>query len=478
MLQYEIEGKIAVITGCSATDSEIEIPEYIENCPVGKIAPNSFNKMNKLRRVTFPRTLRLIGEYAFAGCKNLKEIFFTEGLETIEDWAFISCDISEVILPTTIKSIGDNAFMGNNVKRYIDDFISSQKKTKQNKEGRRENMTIFPLGLIDSLDNITNDIIADRARYHYGLIDGYDSGIINFDQLDIPFIFDQDEFILAIYSQSQKSDFGIEINVETRKKMGSYDLDDPDFLDMRLTVYAGKENLGELCVKTPYLEDASFKILEVIPKQDRGNIYFLRVKADLSCFGNANPDSEFKFNLFEELKGKFLSQYQRALISEAVYEDIIAQINFEALDTLKSYLTQVIGSPIMSYYFEMFDALMNDPEFTEKEKLQKYNDNILTNIYQTMGSFESFADACFSFDKAISYFSRITGLKKDELIEKYEYYLRDDDGNELSINDMKAYKDIFVENEYNFTLYADYLNYMYQLMSRMNQEFSMRTYQE
>ena len=49
MLQYEIEGKIAVITGCSATDSEIEIPEYIESCPVGKIAPNSFNKISYLR---------------------------------------------------------------------------------------------------------------------------------------------------------------------------------------------------------------------------------------------------------------------------------------------------------------------------------------------------------------------------------------------------------------------------------------------
>ena len=44
MLQYEIEGKIAVITGCSATDTEIEIPEYIESCPVGKIASKSFNK--------------------------------------------------------------------------------------------------------------------------------------------------------------------------------------------------------------------------------------------------------------------------------------------------------------------------------------------------------------------------------------------------------------------------------------------------
>ncbi len=478
MLQYEIEGKIAVITGCSATDTEIEIPEYIESCPVGKIAPNSFNKQNKLRRVTFPRTLRLIGEYAFAGCKNLKEIFFSEGLETIEDWAFISCDINEVILPTTIKSIGENAFMGNNVKHYIDDFISSNKKSKKNKEGRRENMTIFPIGLIDSIDNITNDIISDRARYHFGLIDSYDSGVINFSQLDIPFVFDQDEFILAIYSQSQKSDFKIDVSVETKKKMGLYELNDPDFLDVRLTVNAGVENLGELCIKTPYLEDANFTILEVIPKSDRGNIYFLRVKADLSCYGNANPDSEFKFNIFDELKGKFLSQYQRSLISEQVYNDIIAQIDFEANDTLKSYLTQVIGSPIMSYYFEMFDAIMNDSEFEEKEKLQKYNDMLLRNIYQSIGSFESFEESCFSFDKAIIYFSRITGLKKDELIEKYEYYLRDDEGNELTVNDMKAYREVFVENEYNFTLYADYLNYIYQLMSRMNQEFSMRTYQE
>ena len=478
MLQYEIEGKIAVITGCSATDTEIEIPEYIESCPVGKIAPNSFNKQARLRRVTFPRTLRLIGEYAFAGCKNLKEIFFSEGLETIEDWAFISCDISEVILPTTIKSIGDNAFMGNTVKRYIDDFISSNKKLKQTKEGRRDNMTIFPIGLLDSIDNITNDIITDRAKYHYGLIDGYDSGIINFDQLDIPFVFDQDEFILAIYSQSTKSDFKINVSIDTKKKMGLYELSDPDFLDMRLVITAGKETLGELCVKTPYLEDAEFIIEDIIQKSDRGNIYFLKVKANLSCFGNANPDSEFKFNIFDELKGKFLSQYQRSLISEAVYNDIIAQIEFEALDTLKSYLSQVIGSPIMSYYFEMYEALMNDPEFTEKEKLQKYNDMNLRNIYQTIGSFETFQEACFSFEKAIAYFSRITGLKKDELIEKYEYYLRDDEGNELSINDMKAYKEVFVENEYNFTLYADYLNYMYQLMSRMNQEFSMRTYQE
>ena len=84
MLQYEIEGKIAVVTGCSATDTELEIPEYYEGNPVGKVKEGAFSGAARLRKISFPRTMRLIGAYAFSACKNLKEIFFSEGLETIE----------------------------------------------------------------------------------------------------------------------------------------------------------------------------------------------------------------------------------------------------------------------------------------------------------------------------------------------------------------------------------------------------------
>ena len=478
MLQYEIEGKIAVVTGCSATDTELEIPEYYEGNPVGKVKEGAFSGAARLRKISFPRTMRLIGAYAFSACKNLKEIFFSEGLETIEDWAFISCAIEELTLPTTIKSIGENAFMGNVVKPYIDEYITSINKTRHKIEGRRNNLTIFPMGLFDSIDNISNDIIQDRSKYHYGQIDAYESGTVTLDKLDIPFAFDGEKLLLAVYSQSEKKNFKIEVTGASRKKMGLYEYSDPDFLPITFNVYAGDENLGEQTIKTPYLEDAKFIIEDVITKEDRGNIYFLVVRCDLSCFGNANPNSEFKFNIFDELKGKYLAQYQRSLISEVVYEDIIAQINFEAIDALKSYLSQVIGSPILTYVLNMFEALNNDEEFEAKDKLNKYMENNFNGIYNSIGSFETFEEACFGLDKVLNYLPRLTGLKLNELKDKYGIYLSDDEGNELTLADMKAYKEVFVENEYNFTLYADYLNYMYQLMQRMNQEFSMRTYQE
>ena len=478
MLQYEIEGKIAVVTGCSATDTELEIPEYYEGNPVGKVKEGAFSEAPRLRKITFPRTMRLIGAYAFSACKNLKEIFFSEGLETIEDWAFISCAIEEITLPTTIKSIGENAFMGNVVKPFIDEYIVSINKSRNRIEGRRNNMTIFPIGLLDSVENISNDIIQDRSKYHYGQVDAYETGTVTLDKLDIPFAFDGERILLAIYSQSQKSNFKIEVTGASRKKMGVYEYSDPDFLAVTFNVYAGDERLGEQTIKTPYLEDAKFEIEDIITKEDRGNIYFLVVKCDLSCFGNANPNSEFKFNIFDELKGKYLAQYQRSLISEVVYDDIIAQIDFEAIDALKSYLSQVIGSPILTYVLNMFEALNNDEEFEAKDKLNKYMDNNFKGIYNSIGSFETFEEACFGLDKVLNYLPRLTGLKLNELKDKYGIYLSDDEGNELTLADMKAYKEVFVENEYNFTLYADYLNYMYQLMQRMNQEFSMRTYQE
>jgi hypothetical protein len=42
----------------------------------------------------------------------------------------------------------------------------------------------------------------------------------------------------------------------------------------------------------------------------------------------------------------------------------------------------------------------------------------------------------------------------------------------------KKSKEVFVENEFNFEIYGDFLNYIYQMMSNFNNEFSMRTFQE
>lgn len=61
------------------------------------------------------QNIRVIGTKAFKNSK-IKHVTISEGIEEIEDYAFYKTDISTIVLPSTIKKIGLNAFscMGRN----------------------------------------------------------------------------------------------------------------------------------------------------------------------------------------------------------------------------------------------------------------------------------------------------------------------------------------------------------------------------
>lgn len=66
-----------------------------------------------LRSVTLPGELTSIPEGMFAGAKSLLEVTFAENsqLTTVGDYAFEGCEmLSEIVLPDTVKEIGDGAF--------------------------------------------------------------------------------------------------------------------------------------------------------------------------------------------------------------------------------------------------------------------------------------------------------------------------------------------------------------------------------
>ncbi|MBO5632097.1 MAG: leucine-rich repeat domain-containing protein, partial [Aeriscardovia sp.] len=87
------------ITGvASEVSGNIVIPDGVE-----KIADNSFKDNTKITVVVCPDSLREIGNYAFWGCKNLKEIKFNEGLTSIGVEAFIYTDLGSVDLPSTLN---------------------------------------------------------------------------------------------------------------------------------------------------------------------------------------------------------------------------------------------------------------------------------------------------------------------------------------------------------------------------------------
>ena len=63
--------------------------------------------------VTIPDNVTAIGEGAFQYCVGLTGVTFGNNLESIGDYAFFGCDLSNVTLPESVSRIGAGAFEGN-----------------------------------------------------------------------------------------------------------------------------------------------------------------------------------------------------------------------------------------------------------------------------------------------------------------------------------------------------------------------------
>ena len=66
----------------------------------------------KITLLTIPGTVKLIDEYAFVDCKNLKTVSLGAGVEEIKLRAFTRSGITEITLPASIKKLGTEAFNG------------------------------------------------------------------------------------------------------------------------------------------------------------------------------------------------------------------------------------------------------------------------------------------------------------------------------------------------------------------------------
>ena len=97
--------------------TEVNIPERVKydgtDYLVIGIADDAFSEC-RITSVTFPSTLKSIGNNAFCYCYNIKELNIPEGCETIGRSAFVYCsDLQKVVLPATLTSLGDEAFRNN-----------------------------------------------------------------------------------------------------------------------------------------------------------------------------------------------------------------------------------------------------------------------------------------------------------------------------------------------------------------------------
>ena len=132
---YVLVGDVAYITRYKGQGGQVTVPVEIDGYGVisyrgafnknenavkvvfeegvTEISPYMFDNCYSLNEVVLPASLKNIGDKAFYSCERLSviDLSVAEALESIEDNAFGFCkSLNEVYIPSSVKNIGNNAF--------------------------------------------------------------------------------------------------------------------------------------------------------------------------------------------------------------------------------------------------------------------------------------------------------------------------------------------------------------------------------
>ena len=90
--------------GCNI--KELSLPESLI-----EIDDNAFNSNRNLDSIALPINVKRIGNSSFAYC-SIKHIYLNDDLQEIGDFCFFECPIESIVIPSNVKTIGMNPFIG------------------------------------------------------------------------------------------------------------------------------------------------------------------------------------------------------------------------------------------------------------------------------------------------------------------------------------------------------------------------------
>ena len=113
----ELNGLI-IIDGYTGTDSLVTVPSDINGKAVTEIGSDAFKNNGTITEVSIPSSVRSIRNDAFSYCTSLRKVNLSEGLTEIHT-AFIGTAIENVLIPSTVKYLSEDAFADGAVKEII-----------------------------------------------------------------------------------------------------------------------------------------------------------------------------------------------------------------------------------------------------------------------------------------------------------------------------------------------------------------------
>ena len=105
-------GNEVSITAYIGSDPVVVIPSEIDGKPVTAIGTGAFMG-STVQSVTIPSSVKTIGTNAFKDCTMLNTLIISEGVTEIRDYAFMGCtSLSNVSLPSSIRKVGSTILGG------------------------------------------------------------------------------------------------------------------------------------------------------------------------------------------------------------------------------------------------------------------------------------------------------------------------------------------------------------------------------
>lgn len=151
--QFDIESKTFGVLSVNYSSKVIEIPKMYGSFPVTRICESAFFSNEIIEKVIIPDTIKEIGDRAFAYCENLKEVNIPDTVEKVGNKVFSDCP--------KIK------YNDNNGLKYIDNWlVDATIAVMEKAEFSEDTVGIFPNAFYQN-KNISEIVLPKKIKKLY-----------------------------------------------------------------------------------------------------------------------------------------------------------------------------------------------------------------------------------------------------------------------------------------------------------------------